>query len=100
LVDGGLRGAVVDGSLDGGGRGPFGLAEDGVGGAPGDLGEMAGDVAGVDLGLGAGGHVLAGVADEVGAAVGLEGGGVGERDVLRGQFTADVVVGEAVAPGE
>ena len=45
--------------------------------------EVAADVAGVGLGLGTGGDLLAGVAEEVGAALLFQGGGVGERDVLR-----------------
>jgi hypothetical protein len=47
---------------------------------------VTGDVAGVVLGLGASGDLLAGVPDEVGSAVVL------------GELAPDVVVGEAAAP--
>ena len=60
----------------GGGEGGAGLAlrsaELGVRGAVGDPFEVAVDEAGVGLGLGAGGHLLVGVLDEVVAALLLE----------------------------
>ena len=98
LVDGRLRGAVGDGVLDGGGCRPLGTAQVGVGGTVGEALEVAADVAGVGLGLAAGGHLLAGVLEQVAAAVILQRGGVRERDVLRRQLVTDVVLGEPVAP--
>ena len=64
----------LDGRLGGALRGP----EVGVGRAVGDAVEMVVDEAGVGLGLGAGRHLLAGVPDQVVAALLLEAGRSGK----------------------
>jgi hypothetical protein len=57
---------------------------------------VAGDEAGVGLGLVAGGDLLVCVGDQVVPALLGEGGGVGEGDVLRGQLVVDVVLAATV----
>src|SRR5690606_39668813 len=85
-----------DGLL-GGGRGAAVVAL-GVPLAVGDLLQVAVDVAGVGLGLGAGGDLLARVLDQVVAALRAEALLVGEEDPLRRQLVPDVVVREVGAP--
>ncbi len=75
-------------------------AEVGVGLAFADVGEVSVDVAGVGLSLRAGVDRLAGVLQEVGATLFLEGGGRREDDVLCRQLVRDVVLAEVRAPRE